>query len=58
MSPHKREAAERAMRKIGGQVEQKPTHDQRDWARKILNDQRPRSPEVVRMAQRALGEDA
>ena len=58
MSPYKREAAERAMQKIGGQAGQKPTHDQREWARKILNDQRQRSPETVRMAQRALGEDA
>ena len=58
MSPHKREAAERAMQNIGGQAGQKLIHDQREWARKILNDQRKRSPEVVRMAQRALGEDA
>ena len=58
MSPQKREAAQRAMQKMGGQDGQKPTRDQREWAKTILNDQRQRSPEVVRMAQRALGENA
>ena len=58
MSPQKREAAQRAMQKMGGQEEPKPQRDQRAWAREILRDPRGRSQEVVRMAQRAVEEQA
>ena len=56
MSPQKREAAVKAMQKLDGQAMVNPERDHRAWAKKILANPTGRSPTVIWMAQRAVGD--
>lgn len=55
MSPQKREAAEKAMQKLGGLTVVGPQRDHKAWAKKILANPAGRSPTVIWMAQQAIG---
>lgn len=56
MSPQKREAAEKAMQKLDEWTVADPQRDHKAWAKKILANPAGRSPTVIWMAQRAVGE--
>lgn len=56
MSPQKRDAAEKAMQKLDGWAVVDPQRDHKAWAKKILANPAGRSPTVIWMAQRAVGE--